>query len=123
MEAMAKVLVVNQERCTGCRLCESVCTVKHDGVVNPMRARIKIEKWEHEGLYVPMICQQSSPCAGMYSPRSKLMTVPPSQRISAVKWVSASDPGATFGAKIGDTGQVWANTVCGFSAQPVIPSR
>ena len=64
MEHMAKVLVVNQERCTGCRLCESVCAVKHDGVVNPMRARIKIEKWEHEGLYVPMICQhcQDAPC-------------------------------------------------------------
>jgi Fe-S-cluster-containing hydrogenase component 2 len=29
-----------------------------------MRARIKIEKWEHEGLYVPMICQhcQDAPC-------------------------------------------------------------
>ncbi|MGD0233411.1 MAG: 4Fe-4S dicluster domain-containing protein [Syntrophorhabdales bacterium] len=64
MEAMAKTLVVNQERCTGCRLCESVCAVKHDGVINPMRARIKIEKWEHEGLYVPMICQhcQDAPC-------------------------------------------------------------
>ena len=36
----------------------------HDGVVNPERSRIKIMKWEAEGLYVPMSCQQcqDAPC-------------------------------------------------------------
>lgn len=61
---MAKVLVLDHERCTGCRLCELVCSVKHEGVANPERARIKIVKWEWEGRYVPMACQQcvSAPC-------------------------------------------------------------
>jgi carbon-monoxide dehydrogenase iron sulfur subunit len=64
MEPMGKVLVVNYERCTGCRLCELVCAVKHDGVSNPTRSRIKVIKWETEGLYIPMSCQQcqDAPC-------------------------------------------------------------
>ncbi len=61
---MAKVLVIDYERCTGCRICELVCSVKHEGVSNPARSRIKIVKWETEGRYVPMSCQQceSAPC-------------------------------------------------------------
>jgi Fe-S-cluster-containing hydrogenase component 2 len=61
---MAKALYIDHEKCTGCRLCELVCAVKHDGMSNPARARIKVMKWEQEGLYVPMSCQQcqDAPC-------------------------------------------------------------
>ncbi len=61
---MAKVLMIDYEKCTGCRLCELVCPVKHEGVSNPVRSRIKVVKWEMEGRYVPMACQQclTAPC-------------------------------------------------------------
>ncbi len=61
---MAKVLTIDYEKCTGCRLCEQVCSVRHEGVINPARSRIKVVKWENEGLYIPMVCQQceSAPC-------------------------------------------------------------
>ncbi len=61
---MEKILNVDYQKCTGCRLCELVCSVAHDGISNPTRSRIKIIKWEEEGLYVPMICQQceNAPC-------------------------------------------------------------
>ncbi len=61
---MEKVLMINHQKCTGCRLCELVCSVMHDGVSNPARSRIKVVKWESEGLYVPMSCQQceDAPC-------------------------------------------------------------
>ncbi|MFC2013970.1 4Fe-4S dicluster domain-containing protein [Chloroflexota bacterium] len=61
---MAKALMIDYEKCTGCRLCEQVCSVKHEGVSNPARSRIKVVKWEEEGLYIPMACQQceSAPC-------------------------------------------------------------
>ncbi len=61
---MAKVLTVDFEKCTGCRLCEVVCSVKKEGVSNPARSRLKVEKWEWEGLYIPMVCQQceDAPC-------------------------------------------------------------
>ena len=61
---MAKILMINHEKCTGCRLCELVCSVTHEGVSNPTRSRINIIKWEAEGLYIPMSCQQceDAPC-------------------------------------------------------------
>lgn len=61
---MAKVLYIDHEKCTGCRLCELVCAVSHDGVSNPTRSRIRVLKWEAEGLYIPMTCQQcqDAPC-------------------------------------------------------------
>ena len=43
---MGKVLAINPEKCTGCRLCELVCSVFHDGVSNASRSRIKVMKWE-----------------------------------------------------------------------------
>jgi carbon-monoxide dehydrogenase iron sulfur subunit len=64
MQMNNKVLKTDYERCTGCRLCELVCAVKHDHVSNPIRSRIRIIKWESEGIYVPMSCQQceDAPC-------------------------------------------------------------
>ncbi len=61
---MAKVLYIDHEKCTGCRLCELVCAVSHDGVSNPTRSRIRVLKWEAEGVYIPMTCQQcqDAPC-------------------------------------------------------------
>ena len=61
---MSKVLVLDYEKCTGCRACELACSIKHEGVSNPARSRIKVIKWEQEGRYVPMSCQQceTAPC-------------------------------------------------------------
>jgi len=52
-----KVIVVDHEKCTGCRLCEMVCSVFHTGASNPSRSRIKVVKWESEGFYLPVTCQ------------------------------------------------------------------
>lgn len=55
---MEKMILVDYKKCTGCRLCENVCSVKNEGVCNPQLARIKIVKWEWEGLQIPTMCQQ-----------------------------------------------------------------
>lgn len=52
-----KVLVIDPEKCTGCRKCEMVCSVFHTGTSNPGRSRIRVIKWEHIGLYLPVTCQ------------------------------------------------------------------
>lgn len=64
MQTGNKVLRIDYEKCTGCRLCELVCSVRHDNVSNPERSRIRVIKWETEGVYVPMACQQceDAPC-------------------------------------------------------------
>ena len=61
---MQKVILVDQDKCTGCRLCEMVCSVKHEGVSNPSRSRVNIIKWFMEGFFMPMVCQQcmEAPC-------------------------------------------------------------
>lgn len=55
---MPKVLTVDPERCTGCRICEMVCSVNKEGVSNPKFSRIHVVKWEMEGFCVPMFCRQ-----------------------------------------------------------------
>lgn len=61
---MEKFLTVNSEKCTGCRLCEQVCSVVHAGVSNPAKSAIQVVKWEQEGRYIPVICKQceDAPC-------------------------------------------------------------
>jgi Fe-S-cluster-containing hydrogenase component 2 len=61
---MKKMLIVDHSKCTGCRLCEVVCSVKKNGAVNPTRARIAVIKWEPICVETPMLCQQcdSAPC-------------------------------------------------------------
>jgi Fe-S-cluster-containing hydrogenase component 2 len=54
---MTRFIAVDHERCTGCRLCELVCSVVKEGASNPSRARIQVIKWEMEGFYLPMLCQ------------------------------------------------------------------
>jgi Fe-S-cluster-containing hydrogenase component 2 len=61
---MAKTIVIDHEKCTGCRLCELVCSVKHTGASNPSRANIHVVKWEDEGFYLPLLCRhcEDAPC-------------------------------------------------------------
>jgi carbon-monoxide dehydrogenase iron sulfur subunit len=51
-----KVLVIDPEKCTGCRKCEMVCSVFHYGTSDPSRSLIKVLKWEHIGFYLPVTC-------------------------------------------------------------------
>ncbi len=55
---MEKTLYVDPSKCTGCRTCEIVCSIKNEGIVNPSLSRIRIVADKYQGFRVPMICQQ-----------------------------------------------------------------
>ena len=41
---MEKVLIVDIDKCTGCRVCELVCSMINQGEVNPGKSHIKVMK-------------------------------------------------------------------------------
>lgn len=54
---MNGILVVDMERCTGCKLCEIVCSVKKEGVSDPARSRIRITIQRGGKNRLPTFCQ------------------------------------------------------------------
>jgi len=59
-----KILKAFKELCTGCHICEIVCSLKHTGTVNPALARIKVGHSEEDPLPFPVICLhcKDAPC-------------------------------------------------------------
>jgi carbon-monoxide dehydrogenase iron sulfur subunit len=54
---MKKSLVVDFERCTGCRICEVACSLHHEKAVNTTKSRIHVVKIKNY-VDVPLVCQQ-----------------------------------------------------------------
>ena len=59
-------LVLNYDKCTGCRICETACSVHHGLGANPERAMIRIVKLEGEAdvVSIPVNCMrcEDAPC-------------------------------------------------------------
>jgi len=57
-------LSANSKVCSGCRTCELICSLSHEGSFNPEHALIYIKSNPLKGSFVPMICHQCSdaPC-------------------------------------------------------------
>jgi len=52
-----KIITVNSDKCTGCRLCELACSLKNTGEFNPVRARIHVIGFS-ELFCLPVTCFQ-----------------------------------------------------------------
>ncbi|GAB4245006.1 MAG: 4Fe-4S dicluster domain-containing protein [Thermoleophilia bacterium] len=55
---MTKMINVDIEKCTGCGACELVCSFKHHGEFNPLRARIHKTVYPEEAIAIPVLCRQ-----------------------------------------------------------------
>ena len=61
---MRKMLLIDPDKCTGCRMCVLACSFNKTNTFNPVRARISVAKWDEEGIMAPIMCQQCEdpPC-------------------------------------------------------------
>ena len=59
---MDQVLIFSPDRCTGCALCELICSLVHTKTCNPARSRIRVVTLEQKGV-VQRFCQQCEDAA------------------------------------------------------------
>ena len=57
---LQKAIKVNPEKCTGCRICELICSADKHSEFNPKRSRVRIVKMERFFIDIPTVCQQCS---------------------------------------------------------------
>lgn len=55
-----KIVLVDANKCTGCRVCELACSFKHEGVFQPTLSRIRVVKIEERGVNNPISCLDCS---------------------------------------------------------------
>ncbi len=53
---MEKIIISDPELCAGCKRCEKICSWVHYKVFSKARARVRVVKWETEGVYLPLAC-------------------------------------------------------------------
>jgi anaerobic carbon-monoxide dehydrogenase iron sulfur subunit len=102
---MLKTLIVDAQKCSGCRTCESYCALKHGGVCNPALANIHVIKWERDAIFVPINCRRcEKPACEMVCPKhathrnfaTGAMEVDEARCIGCLSCVFACPFGATF---------------------------
>jgi carbon-monoxide dehydrogenase iron sulfur subunit len=57
---MPKALVVNLDKCTGCRSCELACSFAHHGEFNPSKSAVHVGIFAEKAFFVPVVCNQCS---------------------------------------------------------------
>jgi Fe-S-cluster-containing hydrogenase component 2 len=55
---MTKKIYIDPVKCTGCRTCELVCSIKNEGLVNPALSRIQNVPLKNKGQRIPTLCLQ-----------------------------------------------------------------
>jgi anaerobic carbon-monoxide dehydrogenase iron sulfur subunit len=52
-------IIIDREKCSGCHLCEMVCSLSRLGVINPEKSAIRVEKDDlTTSLNAPVLCRQ-----------------------------------------------------------------
>jgi benzoyl-CoA reductase subunit BamC len=70
MKKIVKTIIIDADKCTGCRACEVICSAFHAadkyGTTNPARARIRVIREPLSDIYFPVYAGDYAPaeCAG-----------------------------------------------------------
>ena len=59
-------LAADSKKCTGCRVCMTICSLCHFKEVNPKKAALRIDaKFPSPGTYEVLVCNQCGTCASV----------------------------------------------------------
>lgn len=53
-----RILLLDEEKCTGCMLCVLGCSIARTGDMDAARSRVRVYAGSEEGRFVPLTCQQ-----------------------------------------------------------------
>lgn len=61
---MSASIKIDEDKCTGCRICELICSFNKGGELNPKRSRIRVVKMDRVLFDLPVLCMQcgKAPC-------------------------------------------------------------
>lgn len=64
VDTLPSMLIVDQTKCTGCRICELACSARKEGVFRPSLARLKVIRYDDLGMDIPNVCGpcEEAPC-------------------------------------------------------------
>lgn len=68
-----KRIIVDVDRCSGCRLCEAVCSFAHENLFGSSASRITVVKEDAFGFDLPVMCWHCSRCLPMETCPSKAL--------------------------------------------------
>ena len=72
---MGKMLVVDVDKCTGCHVCELVCSFNHHDEFNPTKAYIHTSIFLEQSVAIPVVCYQcEEPWCGKICPAGAITT-------------------------------------------------
>ena len=59
-----KTLVAESKVCAGCRTCETICSLTHEGCIDLEKSRINLKSNAFRGSFIPLVCRQcaDAPC-------------------------------------------------------------
>ncbi len=72
---MSVYLVIQAEKCTGCRICEIFCSFHHEGAIWPERARLMVLAEMDDGPFAPNPCRQCGARQGELAPCAEVCPV------------------------------------------------
>lgn len=78
--SLKKEFVINPNTCSGCKLCELICSIRKKGFCNPKKANIKIIRNLKYKLYIPVFTSSCDFCEG----EPACMNICPTKSISYI---------------------------------------
>ena len=80
---MERTLMIEMEKCTGCRICELICSMEKRGEYNPQKSYIRVLRNREMDVNIPVLDVRCDLC-------NKCVEWCPTKTLSFVSWEEAS---------------------------------